>query len=619
MVSVASAVAGNLTCFFFCVVEWFTLKHVLASLTGWNDAGADAAVWLLACFVVCCEFVGGMTSVATTDALQCAILLSAVFLMPMLGAARWGGFAALGTEFGGADCDNARVSYASEVPSTGRWLYAAVTDLVCSSGGDNEWSDCTPGETYKKMTLGCIGSNVNTSWFYLYPPKYLAVFMWTFAMGCIGFPYHPVALQRIFIGKSDRDVAKVASLVHSYPMVIVLPLLYLGIVVAVVYPHCVMGDDGSGSEGCGAVAMIAKSFVGSGGIFLFAAVLLMASCVAAFLSTADSLIIAMTTSIMVDIVKMVRPVTTAKFMDIGSKGSSIIVMVTSVGLGLYGDFNYIELINYIASYQALLILVFLPIFFPNQIKLVPLMISLMITFIMIPINEGAFQDASADGSVLPKDWVTGPFRSMCWQFGLLIGVSGLFYLYKPLNFLLDDDELHRTYLKWDKVPDDELARFGEREGGRMRDNPVQVIKTAMAQTVEPVTHPIGTLSIILNILIVFFIQPWPNAMFPGLGYREQWEVEEVNHGIPKWAENFIIFEAFCTIILCLQCHLLWREKTPQDNWEEVGYWAWLTGRSGGVTPLVVAEIPKKDGSATQEIEVPKKDGSATEEIRSAEL
>ena len=145
-----TSIAGNMSMMFICIVEWFTLRLVLGSLTGWSKTATNGAVWFLATFVITCEFVGGMTSVATTDAIQAFILLLAVFLMPMLGVGKWGGLDALGGE-GGDTCDNLREKYVSQSDFdnlSGRWSFASSSTLTCAASGSNEWGDCTAGEDY---------------------------------------------------------------------------------------------------------------------------------------------------------------------------------------------------------------------------------------------------------------------------------------------------------------------------------------------------------------------------------------------------------------------------------------------------------------------------------------
>ena len=59
---------------------------------------------------------------------------------------------------------------------------------------------------------------------------------------------------------------------------------------------------------------------------------------------------------------------------------------------------------------------------------------------------------------------------------IFVAVSLFCYLYKPLNFVIDDEYLHRTWMKWDKVDEKELERFGKR---KMRDAPDLIVNEVM--------------------------------------------------------------------------------------------------------------------------------------------
>ena len=81
---------------------YFTLKGLYLSFFPSPD--------LLCWHVARCEFIGGMTSVAWTDAIQCSILFGAIVFMPILASAKWGDFNALGGD-GTADCDTLREKF----------------------------------------------------------------------------------------------------------------------------------------------------------------------------------------------------------------------------------------------------------------------------------------------------------------------------------------------------------------------------------------------------------------------------------------------------------------------------------------------------------------------------
>ena len=61
-----------------------------------------AAVWFLGAVVFICEMMGGMSSVALTDAVQASFLVVSFALMPILIADRFGGM----DGFVNADCSN---------------------------------------------------------------------------------------------------------------------------------------------------------------------------------------------------------------------------------------------------------------------------------------------------------------------------------------------------------------------------------------------------------------------------------------------------------------------------------------------------------------------------------
>lgn len=69
----------------------------------------------------------------------------------------------------------------------------------------------------------------------------------------------------------------------------------------------------------------------------------------------------MTTVIMVDIVKIVWPTAPPAFMKKFSKVSSLIIMVVTVSIALYGSPDLVQLINMTGAYQNLLIFMFLPV------------------------------------------------------------------------------------------------------------------------------------------------------------------------------------------------------------------------------------------------------------------
>jgi Na+/proline symporter len=58
----------------WAVVEWIVLNSIFGVITK-GDIDGKVAVWFMGGFVFCCELLGGMESVAMTDAVQAGVML----------------------------------------------------------------------------------------------------------------------------------------------------------------------------------------------------------------------------------------------------------------------------------------------------------------------------------------------------------------------------------------------------------------------------------------------------------------------------------------------------------------------------------------------------------------
>lgn len=87
-----------------------------------------------------------------------------------------------------------------------------------------------------------------------------------------------------------------------------------------------------------------------------------------------------------------------------AKITSLIIMILTVSIALYDNVDYILLINMFGAYQNLLFFMFLPIFFPRHIKMVPIIVAYMITFIVIPIREIRRQKRFDENDTDPQTW-----------------------------------------------------------------------------------------------------------------------------------------------------------------------------------------------------------------------
>ena len=72
-------------------IEWNIISTVVPGMTE-GDVDGNTTVWFLATFVLTCEFLGGMTSVAISDSIQMCVMGTSFLLLAVLMQWEYGGF-----------------------------------------------------------------------------------------------------------------------------------------------------------------------------------------------------------------------------------------------------------------------------------------------------------------------------------------------------------------------------------------------------------------------------------------------------------------------------------------------------------------------------------------------
>jgi Na+/proline symporter len=90
-----SVIVATFWMIMFTALEWKSLDSVLKALLGENT-DTRIYVWAFGMFIFTCECLGGMSSVALTDAVQAGLLLFAFFSLPCIASYYWGGYAGVG-------------------------------------------------------------------------------------------------------------------------------------------------------------------------------------------------------------------------------------------------------------------------------------------------------------------------------------------------------------------------------------------------------------------------------------------------------------------------------------------------------------------------------------------
>lgn len=188
------------------VIEWIVLKMVAS----WmfrpqieSDAiTSEGVVWMLVAFIYACETVGGMESVAITDAVQCTFLMAAFISVVMLIEFKYGGFVGFfGYPNDPENCQAKMVvntTWPEEPPGWGR-----IT-LV-----ENQ----TSGEPILNMTeYGCV--IFEYGWWLDYPPIFGQALMLWIPIGSAVLCLSPAGIHRAMISGSDDSFRRALAPVH---------------------------------------------------------------------------------------------------------------------------------------------------------------------------------------------------------------------------------------------------------------------------------------------------------------------------------------------------------------------------------------------------------------------
>jgi len=339
----------------FAMVEWLALMSVLDALLQ-GEINSRVAVWFLAGFVFMCEMLGGMTSVALTDAIQAAIMVMCFMIMPFLCEAQWGGFAGITDD----NCQNRERVIIPEFASLPR------KDLNL---------------THTKI-IGCMPDT--DPGFLQYPGPWAARLMFSLAVAFIPGCIAPFSIHRVMVAKDDAAISNGVALVHAYPYCFFTPGILLGLSKKVLFPD-VQGN---------AFAIMCYKFMEMGGVYTFMSILLLTSCVASFMSTADSIVLATSNQLTMDFfIGWFHPQATQKQTLYFSKATSLGIILISVSIPLYAEVNFVQLLN--------LGLGFMGVCFPaaclgmyTNIHSVPVIVGIAVGFIALLVTEILTTDSS---------------------------------------------------------------------------------------------------------------------------------------------------------------------------------------------------------------------------------
>ena len=188
----------------YFAVQLHSIGSTLSALTSgeldfyWVIVIASALIFIF-------EIIGGMRSVAYTDAIQASFMIIVFLIMPIILSARYGGY-------------------------TGQIIdpYLFQNGQHCKSSNNNStgvWSGCINYATQPVISKTFISEQ----YFLRKPSSLTAINYVLFVVSLISFGLNPHILQRIFAAKKDENVKMTIIAVSLSPLLTVFSQTFLGI------------------------------------------------------------------------------------------------------------------------------------------------------------------------------------------------------------------------------------------------------------------------------------------------------------------------------------------------------------------------------------------------------
>jgi hypothetical protein len=304
---------------------------------------------------------------------------------------------------------------------------------------------------------GCVYYTQN--WWMKYPPKFASGFVTYFPLGALPWGINPGAIHRIMIAKSDDSFRVAFAPVHWFPLFFIMPSVIIGMTVATVHPELLTSGV--------AFTSLVDHFIEFGGIYAIMSTVLIVSCIASFMSTADSVLLAIANQIVEDFwVGGLQ-----KFTPEGALGGrgrqnliigkliSISVLMSSIYVALYTEVTFFQLLNIGFCCLWCCVATSLMGFFFEKVKSLAIIVTAIGAFVSAIYYE--FYYAYDFGAGMPTSAAFCGMISMPMLLVMSIVFDAMFPDY--------DDHQNKGFMKWDAI-DIELDRFGvatKRVGARM--------------------------------------------------------------------------------------------------------------------------------------------------------
>ena len=461
------------------------------------DPSASLPTILIMALILAFEFIGGLSSVAFTDTIQAFALVFGFLFIPII----------LKINFGG-------------------------------------WAELDP-ETYPKPE------------FYQTPSKDAQWLFWQFSLVNLSFFTLPHMVQRVYAARDLKSLKVGYAIVSLGPWLNFISAIFIGTVGVTV----LVNPDGSPMQTTDAYSDILEVLMGLGGFAEIASSIAITASLAAIMSTADSLIIAVSQLVTVELVQPLLSGCSSqrKYMVWYGRASSLLAVALALLIGLYwnGEINDMAAIQFPLSTQALPAFLFGLFSYNQRTDVHPWSISIGALAGIISVFGIYFGHLKSNAESLPINaGIIGVCLNVMVIFYLeigrrLLGTSSAGEREVPKDdayYLTTTDLLYPNRPSWD-IPNVQ-ERFGK----------ITLTPQIMWKSMEGVKEPLTDWSwILLMFISISYITPLTAEFQPSLdesGMFSFSNLPPVVNGLPWWAFKIIMTSIVSAAILYISIYQL---------------------------------------------------------------
>jgi Na+/proline symporter len=291
ILSVVSTLCMAIPSLLRVTLQFYGLKKMIPVVT----AGAmdeETTVWVVAIVIVCCESLGGLTSVSITDCVQSIVMLVSFLVLPWIAVNQFGWVG----ESMKAGCPNEHIVNCATESLRDAVCYGQNVTVGCIGSSSNPWKILSPptgwsewnwnGTDYTQIGAPDTVKNLNFT-----PWKMVATAIFL----NIGF-FSPGKIQRMISARTDDSLKKSIIAANVLELFALLPMIMTGLLIGANMMELL-------PKGIDPQSAFVSSLIDQGGGKQVVGIVATIAIFAALMSTCDSVVCGLTNVISRDILQ----------------------------------------------------------------------------------------------------------------------------------------------------------------------------------------------------------------------------------------------------------------------------------------------------------------------------